>query len=576
MTPRDFIAHFDTIAEAPNGIARLREFVLRLAVRGRLVPQNPADEPANRLIERTAVKRTQSANKKTRNNKSTSSLSSEMTTSDSEDLPSGWIWTCTADLGVLNPRNQTDDDAKVSFCPMPVIPTDYRESVVSEVRRWGDIKKGYTHFAEGDVVVAKITPCFQNRKSCIMTGLEGGIGAGTTELHVVRPFTEAIVPKYLLLFYKSPDFLENGVARMTGTAGQQRIPREYFAYTPLPLPPLAEQHRIVTKVDELMDFLDRLEESRRRRENMRTAGRDSSLAALRTAGTADEIKTAWMRIATRMDDLFITLSDISPLRDIVFQLAIQGQLAPQNDNDEPATTLLDRIDEEKKRLIRKKKIGKPKHLVPVTDGKVPFAAPSGWTWCRLGSILKHCRNGISASPNDSGIGYPMLRISAATSRQDAVVNLEDYRFADVTPEKAEPYLIEANDLLACRFNGNLHFVGRVSIVSDAIDRKIVHPDKLIKLQAIEISPQYLCYAMNAESTRKQIHEVAATTAGNIGINGRQLQNLLIPIPPLTEQYRITSKVGELVQITARLEYHLATKKTVHDAFSTTAVHHLAK
>ena len=575
MTPRDFIAHFDTIAEAPNGIARLREFVFRLAVRGRLVPQDPADEPANRLIECAAVKRTQSA-KKSGSKKSTPPSPPDMATPDSEDLPSGWTWTCTADLGVLNPKNQVEDDTKASFCPMSAIPTDYRESVVSEVRRWGEIKKGYTHFAEGDVIVAKITPCFQNRKSCIMTGLEEGIGAGTTELHVIRPFTDAVVPKYLLLFYKSPDFLQNGVDRMTGTAGQQRVPREYFAHTPLPLPPLAEQHRIVAKVDELMDLLDRLEESRRRRENMRTASRDSSLAALRTAGTGDEIKIAWMRIATRMDDLFITLSDISPLRDIVFQLAIQGQLAPQNENDEPATTLLDRIDEEKKRLIRKKKIGKPKHLPPITDDKAPFSAPSGWMWCRLGSILKHCRNGISVSPNDSGIGYPMLRISAATSRQDAIVNLDDYRFADVPPEKAEPYLIEADDLLVCRFNGNLHFVGRVSIVPNIIDRKIMHPDKLIKLKTIEVSPRYACYAINAESTRKQIHEVAATTAGNIGINGRQLQNLLIPIPPLAEQYRIVSKVEELILLSDQLEYHLAIKKTVHDALSTTAFHHLTR
>ena len=148
----------------------------------------------------------------------------------------------------------------VSFCPMPVIPTDYRQRFAPETRRWGDIKKGYTHFAEGDVVVAKITPCFQNRKSCVMTGLEGGIGAGTTELHVIRIIANKVVPEYLLLFYKSPDFLQMGVATMTGTAGQQRVPREYFAYTPLPLPPLAEQQRIVAKVDELMGLIDRLEQ----------------------------------------------------------------------------------------------------------------------------------------------------------------------------------------------------------------------------------------------------------------------------------------------------------------------------
>ena len=574
MKPRDFIAHFDTIAEAPNGIARLREFVLQLAVRGKLVPQAADDEPATRLIERATVKRIRSAKRKTGSKISTppspDTTASDFA-SDSEGLPSGWAWTCTAALGVLNPKNKIEDDTKVSFCPMPVIPTDYRESIISEIRRWLDIKKGYTHFAEGDIVVAKITPCFQNRKSCIMTGLERGVGAGTTELHVVRPFTESVVPKYLLLFYKSPDFLKNGVARMTGTAGQQRVPREYFAHTPLPLPPLAEQHRIVAKVDELMGLLDRLEEARHRRESIRTASRDSALAALRAAGTANEVKAAWMRITARMDDLFITPADVSPLRDIVFQLAIQGRLAPQNEDDEPATTLLDRIDEEKKRLVREKKISKPKHLLPMIDDKAPFPEPDGWTWCRLGSILKHCRNGISASPNDDGIGYPMLRISAATSQQDAVVNLDDHRFSDVPPEKAEPYLIEVDDLLACRFNGNLHFVGRVSMVPDVTDQKIIHPDKLIKLKTIEISPRYTCYAINAESTRKQIHEVAATTAGNIGINGKQLQNLLIPIPPLAEQHRIVSKVEELVRLTDQLERHLAAKQAAHDAFSTAAV-----
>ena len=244
---------------------------------------------------------------------------------------------------------------------------------------------------------------------------------------------------------------------------------------------------------------------------------------------------------------------IARLRESVLRLAVRGRLVPQNPDDEPATMLLDRISEEKERLVRDKEISKPKHLLPVTDDKVQFSEPDGWAWCRLGSILRHCRNGISASPNDNGFGYPMLRISAATSRQDAVVDLHDHRFADVSPKKVEPYLIEANDLMACRFNGNLHFVGRVAMVPDIIDRKIIHPDKLIKLKAIEISPRYLCYALNAKWTREQIYAVAATTAGNIGINGKQLQNLLIPVPPLAEQHRIVAKADELMDLLDRLE-----------------------
>ena len=184
-----------------------------------------------------------------------------------------------------------------------------------------------------------------------------------------------------------------------------------------------------------MDLLDRLEKAQHRRETIRSASRDSALAALRATGTANEIKAAWTRIAARMDDLFITLADVSPLRDIVFQLAIRGQLVPQSENDEPATMLLDRIDEEKQRLVREKKIRKPKHLLPIADDKTPFSISDGWTWCRLGAILRHCRNGISANLNDDGIGYPMLRISAATSRRDAVVDLDDHRFSEIPPEK---------------------------------------------------------------------------------------------------------------------------------------------
>ena len=242
---------------APADLAPLREAVLQLGVRGRLEPQDSGDEPASRSIEQIEEERSRLVQvKKIGKQKPVPPLDSSAT---AIELPPGWTWTCTAALGILNPRNVADDDVMVSFCPMPAIPTDYWQEVARESRRWGDIKKGYTHFAEGDVVVAKITPCFQNRKSCVMTGLEAGIGAGTTELHVIRIIANQVIPKYLLLFYMSPEFIQQGVEKMTGTAGQQRVPREYFAYTPLPLPPLAEQHRIVTKVDELMGLVERLE-----------------------------------------------------------------------------------------------------------------------------------------------------------------------------------------------------------------------------------------------------------------------------------------------------------------------------
>ena len=124
---------------------------------------------------------------------------------------------------------------------------------------WGKIKRGYTHFAEGDVGLAKITPCFENGKSIVFRNLIGGIGSGTTELHVVRPIF--VDSDYIVLFLKTPHFIETGISRMTGTAGQKRVPAKYFANSPLSLPPLAEQHRIVARVDELMALCDQLEAS---------------------------------------------------------------------------------------------------------------------------------------------------------------------------------------------------------------------------------------------------------------------------------------------------------------------------
>ena len=575
MTPRDFIAHFDTIAEAPNGITRLREFVFRLAVRGRLVPQIPeVEEPVEHLLRQLKMgkKRLLAAGTIAKPRYPYGVRVAQVPF----EIPATWTWLRLGDVGAIvgggTPKSGerlfwADGDGVPWLTPADMRSQDsrYLSRGNRDITLEGLERSSAQLLPSGSVLFSSRAPI-------------GHVGIAANPLSTNQGFKSCVpyvtdMSEYLYLFLKQAGPGINEQA--TGTTFKEVSGKE-VALIPIPIPPLAEQHRIVAKADELMDLLDRLKETRRRRENMRTASRDSSLAALRAADTSDGIKTAWILIASRIDDLFMTPADVSPLREVVFQLAIQGQLAPQNDNDEPATTLLDRIDEEKKRLIRKKRIGKPKHLPPITDDKAPFSAPSGWMWCRLGSILKHCRNGISVSPNDSGIGYPMLRISAATSRQDAIVDLDDYRFADIPPEKAEPYLIEADDLLACRFNGNLHFVGRVSIVPNIIDRKIMHPDKLIKLKTIEVSPRYACYAMNAESTRKQIHEVAATTAGNIGINGKQLQNLLIPIPPLAEQYRIVSKVEELILLADQLEYHLAIKKTVHDALSTTAFHHLTR
>ena len=240
--------HFDLLLDRPQAIDAFEQTILQLAVRGLIVPQNPSDEPASVLLKKVrAEKDGLIAEGKIKRDKPLMEITDE---EKPFEVPKGWEWSTLAAIGIINPRNNADDDVTASFVQMSSIPVGFLASHITEPRPWRDIKSGFTQFSEGDVGVAKITPCFENGKSTVFQNLSNGIGAGTTELHIVRPLCR-IVPKYVLLFLKTPSFLIEGEAMMTGSAGQKRMPRNYFENKPFPLPPLDEQARIVTRVEEL-------------------------------------------------------------------------------------------------------------------------------------------------------------------------------------------------------------------------------------------------------------------------------------------------------------------------------------
>jgi len=249
-------SHFDTLFTTEASIDQLKQTILQLAVMGKLVPQDPNDESASELLKRIqAEKEKLIAEGKIKKDKHLSPISND---EKLFALPQGWVWTTLATISLVNPRNNAEDNSAASFVPMTMIGTKFNSSHDQETRLWKEIKQGFTHFAEGDIGVAKITPCFENSKACVFSGLQSGIGAGTTELHIVRPLNATLAPRFVLAYLKSPQFLLVGETRMTGTAGQKRLPKEFVESNPFPLPPLAEQHRIVAKVDELMALCDAL------------------------------------------------------------------------------------------------------------------------------------------------------------------------------------------------------------------------------------------------------------------------------------------------------------------------------
>ncbi|UZQ84781.1 restriction endonuclease subunit S [Thermoclostridium stercorarium] len=250
-------------------ISKLRQSILQEAVQGKLVPQDPNDEPASVLLEKIKEEKERLIKEgKIKKEKPLPPISEDEIP---YELPEGWEWVRLGEIAIINPRNDIDDDVEVSFIPMKLIEDGFSNKHTSEIKKWKDVKNGFTHFQEGDVVIAKITPCFQNRKSAVMRNLKNGYGAGTTELYVVRTYANTVLPEYLLALFKTEAFIKGGVATYTGTAGQQRVKKDYIENLLLPLPPLNEQKRIVEKVDQLMALCDELEK------NIEQSKKDSEL-----------------------------------------------------------------------------------------------------------------------------------------------------------------------------------------------------------------------------------------------------------------------------------------------------------
>ena len=275
------VLNIATIAAEKNDITSLSDTakakILDLAIRGQLVPQDPADEPASVLLERIRAEKEELIKQgKIKRDKKESVIfrgednsyylnDGKMTVDISDDLPfdipDSWCWARLKDVFIINPRNKLDDDLDVSFIPMPLIDDGYSGNHTAEVRQWKEVKTGFTHFAEGDVGVAKITPCFENRKSTVFKNLSNGYGAGTTELHILRPFGQNILAQYLLAYVKSDYFVENGKQTFTGAVGQQRIGKEYVEIAYFPIPPIKEQERSVQQISAVFEYLNMISDA---------------------------------------------------------------------------------------------------------------------------------------------------------------------------------------------------------------------------------------------------------------------------------------------------------------------------
>jgi type I restriction enzyme S subunit len=452
---------------------------------------------------------------------------------------------------------------------MPMISTSYKGDHEQEVKPWSEIKKGYTHFANGDIGLAKITPCFENSKAAVFKELKNGYGAGTTELHIARPITGTIDTLFILLYLKSPMFLEKGKPKMTGSAGQKRIPNNFFSGNPLPFAPLAEQRRIVAKVDELMAFCDQLEQQTESSLDAHNLLVDTLLSTLTDARDASELSDNWARLSGHFDTLITTDYAVEQLKQTILQLAVQGKLVPQDPSDEPASELLKRIAAEKEQLVKDKKIKKQKPLPDITNEEEPFELPIGWEWCRFGLLFKSFSNGLYKPAKfytDNGlISLRMYNI------QEGQITFDGARRVEVESSELEQFSLEEGDLLINRVNSK-ELVGKTAIVPSFNETLLFESMNMRAkpINGLTYSP-YLNLYMRTFIAAKEISSFAKEAIGQASINQGQVSSMRLPHPPLSEQHRIVAKVDELMALCDQLKALLNYAKTAQLHLADTVV-----
>lgn len=479
---------------------QLKNSILQLALQGRLVDQNPADESAQKLLERIrAEKKTMIKARTIPNDKKMEDVSED---EQLFDLPENWIWTRMGELFQHNTGkalNGTNKDGEVL--------TYITTSNLYWNRFELDNLKSMP-FTESEIDKCTVT------KGDLLVCEGGDYGRAAIwnydfdmriQNHVHR--LRAYLPLCTEYFYYVINFLKGtGLIKGKGIA-IQGLSSGALHNLVVPLPPLEEQKRIVAKIEELMPFVEQ-----------------------------------YAKASTRLNTLNASFPD--QMKKSILQQAVMGKLVPQDPNDEPASVLLKKIAEEKQKLIKEGKIKKQKALPAITEDDIPFEIPESWKWVRLNEIIENVpANGFSPKGVDYQTDYKNLTLTATTS---GTFKADAFKYVDITKEQAEKYFLKEDDILIQRSNSR-ELVGTACLYTKGPDN-FIYPDLMMRIHALDgIWPQYLVMTLQSPYVRGYYQQNASGSSQSMPkINQSIVGNTLIPIPPLHEQKKIVQTVNRLI------------------------------
>jgi type I restriction enzyme S subunit len=532
------------------GVKKLRELILELAVRGKLVPQDPNDEPASELLKKVAAEKARLVEAgKIKGAKSLLEIN------DGDviyDPPKGWTWSRMGDLAqfqkgyafkskdylesglmITKIQNLTDNHLQNAAYISPDKALEFEQFLLSE----------------GDIVMTTVgswfsAPISAVGRSFLINSLFDNSLLNQNAVRI-RPWDQ-INPMYLFTCVNSSIFKSYLVKEAQGTANQASITQISIKNFSICVPPKGEQHRIVAKVDELMALCDQLETQTEASIDAHKTLVEVLLATLTDAKDADELNDNWQRLSQHFDVLFTTQASIDQLKQTILQLAVMGKLVKQDPNDEPASKLLERIATEKQQLIKDGKIKKQKPLPPITDEEKPFGLPDGWEWVRFGNLVNfkaelvrpeefYHFDQVAPDSIEKGTGKLLFR---RTVEESGIRGPNSRFYKDqIIYSKIRPSL---SKVIIAEFDG------------------LCSAD-MYPLEAM-INSQYLLKIMLSEVFLTQVR-VAENRIKMPKLNIESLSNILVPLAPISMQTNIVNVVVELTGICDPLQEHLNQAQT---------------
>jgi type I restriction enzyme, S subunit len=464
------------------------------------------------------------------------------------DLPEGWITSKLSGVCEINPPKPSRDalppNSRVSFVPMPAVDADCGAITAARLKPFSEVRRGYTAFRDNDVIFAKITPCMENGKSAIARGLQNGLGFGSTEFHVLRP-SGAVLPEYLYYLIRQESFRRAAEEHMTGSVGQRRVPAEYLERVQFPLPPLAEQRRIVEKVEALLARVNAARDRLAKVPAILKRFRQSVLAAACSGRLTED----WRQLHPKPVSEGRLLGKLRATRRSAWETAESLRLKARG------------------KLVSRQELG-ARYRVPI-EAEPTFQAPAGWILASLDELTFLAGGITKGQKRPAGIRLRKVPYLRVANVQRGYLDLSEVKQIEATEDEIRELRLRPGDILLNE-GGDIDKLGRGWVWNGEID-ECIHQNHVFRARPIPgiIEPRFLSHYANTFG-QQFFFDVGAQTVNLASVSMSKVKALPVPVPPIEEQAEIVRWVDRLLKLADVIERRVAAA-TAHANSLTQAV-----